>query len=84
MLCPRCGSDQHCVKDSRISEKFIRRRRACGACDNRFTTFEMAVPDAVHAQRASASIKNASHWQASVLGRLTEIESILQKIKESV
>ena len=42
MKCPFCGSDDTQVKDSRPSEDgtAIRRRRACGACGMRFTTFE--------------------------------------------
>ena len=42
MLCPFCRSEDTQVKDSRPSEDgaSIRRRRQCGACDARFTTFE--------------------------------------------
>lgn len=42
MRCPFCQSDDTQVKDSRPTEdnSSIRRRRACGACGGRFTTFE--------------------------------------------
>jgi transcriptional repressor NrdR len=42
MLCPFCGSEDTQVKDSRPAEdgSAIRRRRLCGACGARFTTFE--------------------------------------------
>ena len=42
MLCPFCGSEDTQVKDSRPAEDgaAIRRRRLCGVCDARFTTFE--------------------------------------------
>lgn len=42
MLCPFCRSEDTQVKDSRPSEDgaSIRRRRQCGLCDARFTTFE--------------------------------------------
>lgn len=42
MHCPFCGSEDTQVKDSRPSEEgsAIRRRRFCGDCDSRFTTFE--------------------------------------------
>ena len=42
MRCPSCGSDETKVVDSRSVEDgaVIRRRRACGSCPNRFTTFE--------------------------------------------
>ncbi len=84
MLCPRCGSARHCVKDTRASGPFIYRRRACHDCDKRFTTFEMAVPDAVRAHCVADCVLNADLWRTSVLGRIEEIESILLTIKEPV
>jgi transcriptional repressor NrdR len=49
MKCPFCGSADTQVIDSRVSEEgdTIRRRRRCGACDKRFTTYErveLALP----------------------------------------
>ncbi|WP_306253542.1 transcriptional regulator NrdR [Parvularcula sp. IMCC14364] len=42
MRCPFCASEDTQVKDSRPTEDgaAIRRRRLCGSCDARFTTFE--------------------------------------------
>jgi transcriptional repressor NrdR len=42
MRCPRCENTSTRVIDSRDLEggSTIRRRRACEACDNRFTTYE--------------------------------------------
>lgn len=42
MRCPFCGDFDTQVKDSRPTEDqvSIRRRRSCGACNSRFTTFE--------------------------------------------
>jgi transcriptional repressor NrdR len=42
MRCPFCGHDDSQVKDSRPTEDgaAIRRRRFCGACGSRWTTFE--------------------------------------------
>ena len=42
MICPFCGNEDTQVKDSRPAEDgaTIRRRRLCGKCDARFTTFE--------------------------------------------
>ncbi len=44
LRCPRCGSTETQVKDSRPAEgnAAIRRRRECLACGERFTTFERA------------------------------------------
>jgi transcriptional repressor NrdR len=44
MKCPRCGTDEDRVIDSRPARDNheIRRRRECSACGNRFTTYEAA------------------------------------------
>lgn len=44
MKCPFCGVDDTQVIDSRVNDEgnAIRRRRKCGACDKRFTTYETA------------------------------------------
>ena len=41
MICPFCGNEDTQVKDSRPAEDgaAIRRRRLCGKCEARFTTF---------------------------------------------
>ncbi|HBH26912.1 MAG TPA: transcriptional regulator NrdR [Rhodospirillaceae bacterium] len=42
MRCPFCGNEETQVRDSRWAEDgaAVRRRRACPACDKRFTTVE--------------------------------------------
>jgi transcriptional repressor NrdR len=42
MKCPFCGHQDTQVVETRLSEDggFVRRRRRCGACDKRFTTYE--------------------------------------------
>jgi transcriptional repressor NrdR len=42
MKCPFCANLETQVVETRISEDadFIRRRRQCGACEKRFTTYE--------------------------------------------
>ena len=54
MKCPFCGATDTQVVDSRVSEEgdSIRRRRRCGACDKRFTTYEtmeLRMPQVVKA-----------------------------------
>lgn len=46
MRCPICGADDTRVIDSRPADQgtAIRRRRACGACGHRFTTYERGAP----------------------------------------
>ena len=42
MRCPFCATNDNGVVDSRMTEdgRAIRRRRKCGACNSRFTTYE--------------------------------------------
>lgn len=42
MICPKCGSSEHSVVDSRaiVKTNGIRRRRECVKCGVRFTTYE--------------------------------------------
>ncbi|MFZ9137249.1 MAG: transcriptional regulator NrdR [Hylemonella sp.] len=42
MKCPFCGHNDSQVVETRVSEEgdFIRRRRQCGSCEKRFTTYE--------------------------------------------
>ncbi|MBR9814550.1 transcriptional repressor NrdR, partial [bacterium] len=44
MRCPLCGQNDTRVVDSRLAaeDAQVRRRRACTACNGRFTTFEAA------------------------------------------
>jgi transcriptional regulator NrdR family protein len=56
--CPHChgtgGSD---VVDSRATKAFVRRRRICRCCQERFTTYEQAIEPTVveqHRDRAKA------------------------------
>ena len=44
MKCPFCGDSDTQVIDSRVNDEgdSIRRRRKCGKCDKRFTTYETA------------------------------------------
>lgn len=43
MKCPFCGSADSRVIDTRTSGERIRRRRECGTCERRFTTYERVV-----------------------------------------
>ena len=57
MQCPSCHANADLVIDSRENETgtVIRRRRACGPCTTRFTTYETVInPRVVSDQRAKA------------------------------
>jgi transcriptional repressor NrdR len=40
MFCPFCSSRGSKVLESRINDNYLRRRRECEKCNNRFTTYE--------------------------------------------
>lgn len=40
MRCPYCASTRTQVLETRDASEAVRRRRACGACERRFTTYE--------------------------------------------
>ena len=42
MRCPYCSADATQVIDTRPADDAVRRRRECGACGQRFTTYERA------------------------------------------
>ena len=44
MRCPFCGAEDTRVIDSRLASEGeqVRRRRKCSACEERFTTYELA------------------------------------------
>ena len=44
MKCPFCGHNDTQVVETRLSEEgdTVRRRRKCGQCEKRFTTYERA------------------------------------------
>lgn len=43
MKCPKCGSNNVYVKDSRREGDLIKRRRSCADCGHRFGSVEVAV-----------------------------------------
>ena len=58
MRCPRCGSDDDRVVDSRPAGAgdAIRRRRECRDCRHRFTTFErIELPDLLVRKRSGSA-----------------------------
>lgn len=45
MQCPSCFSTKNETKDSRPYKEYVRRRKLCRDCGNRFTTIEMSMSD---------------------------------------
>lgn len=76
MRCPSCNATDTSVIDSRSAESgiSIRRRRECGVCDHRFTTYERLEPQLMVRKRngrleAFSAPKLASGISASLADR---------------
>jgi transcriptional repressor NrdR len=95
MKCPFCGHPDTQVVDSRGADEgdFIRRRRRCGACDRRFTTYEraeLAMP-AVVKRNASRHEYDPSKLRASLSLALRkrpvsteELDAVVMRIEEQL
>ena len=59
MRCPFCGALDTAVKDSRVSEDeaSIRRRRFCGSCGARFTTYERVELRQIMVQKRDGALE---------------------------
>ena len=43
MVCPKCGSDQICVKETKGGQATVERKRLCMSCNSFFYTVESVV-----------------------------------------
>lgn len=59
MRCPLCGADEDRVVDSRAAEDgvAIRRRRACGGCGQRYSTYERAEQAPLVVRKRSGDVE---------------------------
>lgn len=68
MRCPHCGHSQTKVIETRESDEAIRRRRACEACELRFTTYErIQLPRLVVRATGGAQRNFTRGWLAGAL-----------------
>jgi transcriptional repressor NrdR len=70
MKCPFCGNADTQVVETRMAEDgdFIRRRRQCGACEKRFTTYER--PDVTFPAVVKKDGRRIEYERAKLLGSL--------------
>ena len=71
MKCPFCGHLETQVVETRISEDadFIRRRRQCGACEKRFTTYER--PDVNYPTIVKKDGRRTAYQHGKILDSMT-------------
>lgn len=76
LCCPKCGSTDLQVRDSRPVGRggsgSIRRRRRCGVCNQRFTTFEMTDSGDEEVEPSLARYKDRRAVLASISATLEE------------
>lgn len=74
MNCPKCGSYNLVVRDSRPSKQSIRRRRHCNDCGHRFNTIEISIAD-FEARDAIAGVIKGNTAELIVAAEEREKES---------
>jgi len=95
MHCPFCSAEDTRVIDSRLSPEGdrVRRRRVCGGCGERFTTYEtveLVVPRVIKSDGARETF-NEDKLRAGILRALEkrpvsteQVESALQRIMKQI
>ena len=71
MKCPFCSHLETQVVETRVSEDagFIRRRRQCGACEKRFTTYER--PDVSFPSIVKKDGRRTDYLRGTIVGSMT-------------
>ena len=95
MKCPFCGHLETQVVETRISEdaEFIRRRRQCGACEKRFTTYER--PDVSFPSIVKKDGRRTDYQRSKIMGSMTlalrkrpvkteEVDTAVEQIEEKL
>lgn len=83
IVCPACGSATS-VRESRDAPGYTRRRRICNVvtCGQRFTTFEVVVPDPVAVPDPIIVSRSALASVASVLEPAPQTQTIPEPVDD--
>ena len=95
MKCPFCGNVDTQVVETRLAEdgNFIRRRRQCGHCEKRFTTYER--PDLNFPTVVKKDGRRIEYERAKLLGSMNlalrkrpvsteQVDSAIERIEEKL
>jgi transcriptional regulator NrdR family protein len=77
--CPRCGSTERTVMETRQHHQRIRRRSVCANCETRYTTAEFRVD-----QLQDCSQVLASHQAATLLDSIQSMEESLNTLRRQI
>ncbi|MDA8455213.1 transcriptional regulator NrdR [Acidovorax sp. GBBC 3334] len=95
MKCPFCSHPETQVVETRVAEDgdFVRRRRQCGACDKRFTTYER--PEVNFPNVVKKDGRRIEYDRSKLIGSFsialrkrpvstTQIDSAIERIEEKL
>ena len=95
MKCPFCSHLETQVVETRVAEEanFIRRRRQCGACEKRFTTYER--PDVNFPSVVKKDGRRIEYKRSKILGSMNlalrkrpisteEVDAAIERIEETL
>ncbi|MDB5890665.1 MAG: transcriptional repressor NrdR [Polaromonas sp.] len=95
MKCPFCSHLETQVVETRVSEDadFIRRRRQCGACEKRFTTYER--PDVTFPAVVKKDGRRIDYKRSKIAGSMSlalrkrpvsteQVDSAIERIEEKL
>ena len=95
MKCPFCGHLETQVVETRVTEDadFIRRRRQCGACEKRFTTYER--PDVNFPSIVKKDGRRTEYKRSKIQGSMTlalrkrpvsteQVDSAIERVEEKL
>ena len=95
MQCPFCRHPEPQVVETRVAEDgdFVRRRRQCGACDKRFTTYER--PEVSFPNVVKKDGRRIEYDRSKLIGSFsialrkrpvstTQIDSAIERIEEKL
>jgi transcriptional repressor NrdR len=95
MKCPFCSHPDTQVVETRVAEdgEFVRRRRQCGACDKRFTTYER--PEVSFPNVVKKDGRRIEYDRSKLIGSFsialrkrpvstTQIDSAIERIEEKL
>ena len=95
MKCPFCSNLETQVVETRVSEDadFIRRRRQCGACEKRFTTYER--PDVTFPAIVNKDGRRIEYKRIKIVGSMNlalrkrpisteQVDNAIERIEEKL
>ena len=78
MNCPRCGSNQIFVIDSRTKDAIVKRRRRCAKCYHTFDSIEVYETEFKKFAKYETAVKNMAEYVEAIRTIKTAIKPFLK------